>query len=180
MNDPFEKSSLNQFLAIVPILPPVFWCFQFFFVQKQPSICVLQKFFLKHFGKFTEKIEQWWLFLGEIDGGLQLYWKRSPLQTFYCKFYEIFHRRFFTECLRTAASIICILLKYHAIILAGVFQADCNLCVEWHPTRGVQFLVFRGFLVVLAGFWFWWRDWALGYNSMCFEIFLIFSNLLSS
>ena len=44
--------------------------------------------------------------------------------------------------------------------------------------RGVQFLFFRSFLLVLKKISFWGEDWALVYNSMKLEIFLLFPNFL--
>ena len=177
---PSKKVLSTNFWPLFPFYPRFSGVFNSSLCRSNRRYVFYKNFFWNILGNLLKKSSNGDFFLEKLMVAFNFIGKGLHCRNFYCKFYEIFHRRFFTECLRTAASIICILLKYHAIILAGVFQADCNLCVEWHPTRGVQFLVFGGFLVVLAGFWFWWRDWALGYNSMCFEIFLIFSNLLSS
>ena len=115
MNDPFEKSSFNQFLAHVPILPPVFCCFQFFFCAGSTVHLCSTGYFL---GNILENL---WkkscdgdFFLVKLMVAFNFIEKGSPLQVCYCKCYEIFHHRFFTEHLRTAASTLCILLRYHA------------------------------------------------------------------
>ena len=51
---------------------------------------------------------------------------------------------------------------------------------KWHTTGKVQFLFLKSFFLMLTKFLFWQGDWALGYYSMKFKIFLIFSNLLRS
>ena len=66
--------------------------------QKQPPRC----FENSRFRGFTGKHLCWSLFLIKLQA-LQLYFKTSPTQVFFCKFWEIFKNTFFTEHLRTTA-----------------------------------------------------------------------------
>ena len=56
-------------------------------------------------------------------------------------------------------------------IMTKAFETSSSFHVKWGTTGQVQFLFFKGFLLVLIKFSFWGGDWALGYNSMGFCYF---------
>ena len=68
--------------------------------QKQPPELFIEKAFLKNFAMFTGKHLCWSLLL--ID--LQLSFKGTPTQVFFCEYYKIFKNTYFDENLRTTAS----------------------------------------------------------------------------
>ena len=56
----------------------------------------------------------------------------------------------------------------------GIFETNSSFCVKWRAARGVKFLFFKNFLLVLAGLSFWWGGrggLALGHHSMGFGHF---------
>ena len=63
-------------------------------------------------------------------------------------------------------------------VVGGVLGAGACFCGGGWALRGVQFLFFRSFLLVLKKISFWGEDWALVYNSMKLEILLLFPNFL--
>ena len=56
-------------------------------------------------------------------------------------------------------------------IMTKAFETSSSFHVKWGTTGKVQFLFFKGFLLVLIKFSFWGGDWALGYNYMGFCYF---------
>ena len=58
-----------------------------------------------------------------------------------------------------------IIHQIHGLYLV---EANSSFYGKWRTTGRVQFLFFRGFLLVLAEYSCRWGDWALGNNSMKF------------
>ena len=56
-------------------------------------------------------------------------------------------------------------------IMTKAFETSSSFHVKGGTTGKVQFLFFKGFLLVLINFHFGGGDWALGYNSMGFCYF---------
>ena len=66
-----------------------------------------------------------------------------------------------------------------AAIIHGIFETGSSFCVELCAAVGIQFLLSGGFLLGLVVFLFR-GDWALGNDSMGFEISRRFPNFLTS